>query len=72
MEIVDEKDLKRFAVIDHFDIIIYDSDDVSECYDVYKTLGGEKYFRGIYDYQQEMYLDEADILDITGCQLHSP
>lgn len=69
MEIVDEKELKRFAVIDMFDTILYDSDDVMECFDFDKMMGG--YTRGVYDYQQNKYLDEVDILDITGCQLHS-
>ena len=71
MEIVEEKDLKRFAVIDLFDVIFWDSDDVNECYDFYDTFGKEN-FKGIYDYKQQMYLDEVDILDITGCQIHSP
>ena len=70
MEIVNEKDLKRFAVIDLFDIIFWDSDDVNECYDFYKTFGEEN-FKGIFDYKQNMYLDIVDIIDITGCQLHS-
>ncbi len=70
MEIVDEKDLKRFAIIDWMDTIFWDSNDVSECYDIYIMFG--KDFKGIYDYQQGMYLDEVDILDITGCQIHSP
>ena len=70
MEIVNEKDLKRFAVIDLFDVIFWDSDDVSECYEIYDMFGKEN-FKGIYDYKQQMYLDEVDILDITGCQIHS-
>ena len=70
MEIVDEKDLGRFAVIDMFDIILWDSNDVTECYNFYLNCGKE-YSKGVYDYQQNKYLDEVDILDITGCQLHS-
>ena len=70
-EIVNEKDLKRFAVIDLFDVIFWDSNDVSECYEIY-DINGKENFKGIYDYKQQMYLDEVDILDITGCQIHSP
>ena len=69
MEIVNEEDLCRFAVIDMLDIILYDSNDVIECFNFDKMMGG--YTRGVYDYQQNKYLDEVDILDITGCQLHS-
>ena len=69
MEIVDEKDLKRFAIIDWMDIIFWESNDVLECYNIYVTFG--KDFKGIYDYQQDKYLDEADIIDLTGCQIHS-
>lgn len=72
MEIINEKDLKRFAVITHLDLIFWDSDDVTECYDAFKSCGGEYCFKGVYDYKQCMYLDEVDILDITGCQIHSP
>ena len=70
MEIVDEKDLKRFALIDTLDIIFWDSNNVLDCYEVMKIWGKEM-FKGIYDYEQGKYLDEADILDITGCQIHS-
>ena len=70
MEIVNEEDLCRFAVIDMFDIILWDSNDVLECYKIYLTWG-KNFCRGIYDYQQNKYLDEADIIDLTGCQLHS-
>ena len=70
MEIVNEKDLCRFAVIDMLDLILWDSNDVLECYQIYLTWG-KKYCRGIYDYQQSKYLDEADIIDLTGCQLHN-
>ena len=72
MEIVNEKDLKRFAIITYADTIFWDSDDVTECYEAFKSLGGEDVFKGVYDYKQYMYLDEVDILDITGCQIHSP
>ena len=70
MEIVNEEDLGRFAVIDMFDIILWDSNDVLECYNFYLNCGKE-YCRGVYDYQQNKYLDEADIIDLTGCQIHS-
>ena len=71
MEIVDEKDLKRFAIITWEDTIFWESANVLECYEIMDVWGKEM-FKGIYDYEQSMYLDEADILDITGCQLHSP
>ena len=70
MEIVNEEDMCRFAVIDMFDIILWDSNDVGECYDIY-LLYGKEYCRGVYDYQQNKYLDLVDIIDITGCQIHS-
>ena len=35
-EIVDEKDLKRFAVITFEDTIFWDSDDVLECQEIFK------------------------------------
>lgn len=70
MEIVNEEDLGRFAVIDMFDIILWDSNDVLECYNFYLNCGNE-YCRGVYDYQKNKYLDEADIIDLTGCQIHS-
>ena len=72
MEIVNESEIKRFAVITYVDTIFWDSDDVIECYEIFMGLGGEDVFRGVYDYKQCMYLDEVDILDITGCQIHSP
>ena len=68
-EIVDEKDLKRFAVITFEDTIFWDSDDVLECQRIFKTWEGE--MKGIYDYERCMYLDEVDIIDLVGCQLHS-
>lgn len=70
MEFVEEKDLKRFALIDWFDIIFWDSNDVSECCEIMELFGKEN-FKGIYDFYQNMYLDIVDIIDITGCQLHS-
>ena len=68
-EIVDEKDLKRFAVITFEDIIFWDSDDVLECQEIFKMWEGE--MKGIYDYERSMYLDETDIIDLVGCQIHS-
>ena len=70
-EIVDEKDLKRFAVITHEDTIFWDSADVLECERIYQDLGGCYSFKDIYDYEQCMYLDHADIIDLVGCQIHS-
>lgn len=70
MEIVDEKDLKRFAIITWEDTIFWDSNDILECCEIMDVWGKEM-FKGVYDYEQSMYLDEVDILDITGCQLHS-
>lgn len=69
LEIVDEKDLKRFAVITFEDTIFWDSDDVLECQRIFNTWEGQ--MKGIYDYKRCMYLDEADIVDLVGCQLHS-
>lgn len=71
LEIVDEKEVKRFAVITYEDIIFWDSDDVLECQRIFKTWDGAKSFKGIYDYERCMYLDEADIIDLVGCQIHS-
>lgn len=62
---------KRFAVITQLDTILWESDDVEECYNIFKSWG-EEFCKGVYDYEQCMYLDIVDILDITGCQLHSP
>ena len=70
-EIVDEKNLKRFAVITHGDIIFWDSNDIKECLRIFDTWDGEKFFKGIYDYERGMYLDNADIIDLVGCQIHS-
>ena len=70
-EIVSDKDLKRFAVITHVDTIFWDSNDVLECQRIYKDLGGSYSFKGIYDYERCMYLDESDIIDLVGCQTHS-
>ena len=71
LEIVDEKDLKRFAIITYEDLIFWDSDDVLECQMIFKTWDGTKSFKGIYDYERCMYLDEADIIDLVGVQIHS-
>lgn len=61
----------RYAIIDMLDCIVYESDNLEELYDVYYTLFNHC-SRGIYDYQQNCYLDIVDIIDIFGCQLHSP
>ncbi len=71
LEEVDKKDLKRFAVITYEDTIFWDSDDVLKCQEIFKTWDGTKSFKGIYDYKKCMYLDEADIIDLVGCQTHS-
>lgn len=68
-EIINEKDLKRFAVITFEDTIFWESDDVLECLRIFETLEGE--MKGIYDYKRCMYLDEVDIIDLVGCQIHS-
>lgn len=70
-EIVDEKDLTRFAIITWEDLIFYDSNDVLDVQEFFRALGGHEVFKGIYDYEQCMYLDEADIVDIVGAQTHS-
>ena len=70
-EIVDEKDLKRFAVITLEDTIFWDSADVIEGLEIYKDFGAGCSFKGIYDYERGMYLDEVDIIDLVGCQIHS-
>ena len=70
-ETVNVKDLKRFAVITHEDTIFWDSNDVLECQTIYQDLGRGYAFKGIYDYERCMYLDEADIIDLVGCQIHS-
>ena len=62
---LEEKDLKRFAVITYEDIIFWDSDDVLECQEIFKTWDGAKFFKGIYDYERCMYLDEADIIELA-------
>ena len=63
------EDLKRFAVITFEDTIFWDSDDVLECQRIFKIWEGT--MKGIYDYERNMYLDEADIIDLVGCQIHS-
>lgn len=71
LEEIEEKNLKRFAVITYEDTIFWDSDDISECEEIFWTWECEKSFKGIYDYQRGMYLDEVDIIDLVGCQIHS-
>lgn len=63
------EDLKRFAVITFEDTIFCDSDDVLECQRIFKMWEGK--MKGIYDYERNMYLDEVDIIDLVGCQIHS-
>ena len=61
----------RFAIIDDFDIIVFESDDLIELYEFYTLMGGKLAFRGIYDYAEFKYLDEVDIIDLIGVQIHS-
>lgn len=60
----------RFAIIDLMDCVFFDSDDIEEIYDIYSRFGKDN-FRGIYDYEQDRYLDLVDIIDLTGVQIHS-
>ena len=60
----------RFALIDHLDCIFYDSDSLDELLSIQRDLGKDA-FRGIFDYQQNIYLDECDMIDILGVQIHS-
>lgn len=57
MEIVDEKDLGRFRVIDHFDIIAYDSDNYDEALSFFELCGDYSAFRGIYDGKEQKYIN---------------
>ena len=59
----------RFAIIDWLDCIAYESDNVLDCTEVLALYDSDD-FKGIYDYEQNMYLNEVDILDIVGCQIH--
>ena len=70
MEIVNEKDLKRFALITWEDTIFWDSNNVSECCEI-MDIWGKEMFKGIYDYEQDKYLDEVDIIDLVVCRIHS-
>ena len=56
MEIVDEKDLGRFRVIDHFDIITYDSNSFDEALSFFELCGDYSVFRGIYDGREQKYI----------------
>ena len=71
LEEIDEKDLKRFAVITYEDTIFWDSNDVLECEEIFRTWDGTKSFKGIYDYERSMYLDLVDIIDLVGVQIHN-
>lgn len=61
MEIINEKDLKRYAVISWEDIILFDSDDLLSCHFVY--MMNEGYTKGIYDYKINKYLDIDEVID---------
>lgn len=54
MEIVNEDELKRYAIIDIFDCIFFDSDDLNECLETFNIFGNE--FRGVYDYKEQKYV----------------
>ena len=69
MEAVKNEDLKRFAVIDWMDLILFDSNELIECLNVYNAF--KKSSKGIYDYLAGKYLDEVDIIDIIGVTFHS-
>ena len=60
-EVVDEEELGRYVVIDDFDIIAWDSNDIQECISIYNNLGGKYVFRGIYDRIKKEYIEiDAD------------
>lgn len=62
MEIVREEDLKRYAVIDLWDIIAYESDNVDECLSFFEDFGGHSVFHGVYDYQEYKYINEESAI----------
>ncbi|MBE6645326.1 MAG: hypothetical protein E7612_08130 [Ruminococcaceae bacterium] len=57
MEIVNEKDLGRFRVIDLLDIIAYDSDNYDEVLSFFELCGDYSAFRGIYDGREQKYIN---------------
>lgn len=57
MEIVNEKDLGRFRVIDLLDIIAYDSDNYDEVLSFFELCGDYSTFRGIYDGKEQKYIN---------------
>ena len=67
MEIVNDNELCRYAIIDFMDVIFYDSDDLQFITDIYDSLEYEKIFKGIYDYKENKYIKESDI-----CKPHLP
>ena len=58
MEIVNDSELCRYAIIDFMDVIFYDSDDLNFITYMYDTLEHEKIFKGIYDYKENKYIKE--------------
>ena len=60
-EVVDEKDLGRYAIITYADTIFWDSNDLDECLSIFELWDGQKTFRGVYDYQENKYIKGEDI-----------
>ena len=58
----------RFAVIDLLDIIFFESNDPIECFEIY-DLWGSSFMRGVYDYEQDCYLERADLVDLCGVSI---
>ncbi len=61
MEIVNDNQLYRYAIIDFMDVIFYDSDDLKLITDMYDSLKYANIFKGIYDYKENRYIKESDI-----------
>ena len=57
MEIVRDKDLGRFRVVDLLDIIAFDSNQFDECLSFFELCGDYSCFRGIYDGKLEKYIN---------------
>ena len=61
MEIVNDNELCRYAIINFMDVIFYDSDNLKLITDIYDSLEYAKIFKGIYDYKENRYIKESDI-----------
>lgn len=59
LETVTTAELKRYALITWSDVIMWDADDITECLDTALLFGGLKNFKGIYDYVENVYIDET-------------